>query len=402
MKSIAKITTAHCTGCGACVAICPVKAISYAINEDGFFEAQVDENKCIECGKCTTVCFRFDMRAPVSDITDAAMYAAQSTTPRTIFECTSGGIAHEIAQWAIRQGHYVLGTIYNHTTEQAEMRVARTAEEIEAFKGSKYLQSNSAAAISEMLMYARQNKAQGFVVFGTPCQIYGLRRLITETRLPNPFYYIDLFCHGVPSYLVWNTYRKELGFEKTTYVEFRDHQAPWHFFHLKIADSEKCQLIDKEKSSFYQLFFDNQSLNYACTDCPVRKRFSAADIRLGDFWGKRYANRLDGVSLCALLTENGEILINRLVKDARICILQEVPATEGIAAQSTHSYISNQQTIFKEIRDGAPLSAIIKSYRRKANLKRKVKWSLKKILAELPLSIQISIRRLMSRGTNGK
>ena len=41
-----------CIGCGTCVNICPVNAISF--NDDG--KAQIDESKCIKCGTCEAVC----------------------------------------------------------------------------------------------------------------------------------------------------------------------------------------------------------------------------------------------------------------------------------------------------------------------------------------------------------
>ncbi len=41
-----------CIGCGTCVAICPVGAISF--DADG--KAKIDRNKCIHCGACEASC----------------------------------------------------------------------------------------------------------------------------------------------------------------------------------------------------------------------------------------------------------------------------------------------------------------------------------------------------------
>ena len=51
MNNIGDKSERYCTGCGACVCICPVGAISYKINENGFYQAFVDSNKCVKCGK---------------------------------------------------------------------------------------------------------------------------------------------------------------------------------------------------------------------------------------------------------------------------------------------------------------------------------------------------------------
>ena len=40
-----------CTGCGACVEVCPVEAITL---RDG--KAQVDADKCVDCGVCMDEC----------------------------------------------------------------------------------------------------------------------------------------------------------------------------------------------------------------------------------------------------------------------------------------------------------------------------------------------------------
>ncbi|MDI9528858.1 MAG: 4Fe-4S binding protein [Candidatus Cloacimonadota bacterium] len=46
-----KIDKDTCIGCGACVAECPVSALSL---EDG--KAKCDESTCIDCGACIATC----------------------------------------------------------------------------------------------------------------------------------------------------------------------------------------------------------------------------------------------------------------------------------------------------------------------------------------------------------
>ncbi len=50
----------ECCGCGACVILCPVHAISMEENEEGFLYPVIDENKCIRCCKCIKVCIFTD------------------------------------------------------------------------------------------------------------------------------------------------------------------------------------------------------------------------------------------------------------------------------------------------------------------------------------------------------
>jgi Fe-S-cluster-containing hydrogenase component 2 len=47
----AKVDEELCTGCGACVEVCPVEAISL---RDG--KTQIDSDKCVDCGVCVDEC----------------------------------------------------------------------------------------------------------------------------------------------------------------------------------------------------------------------------------------------------------------------------------------------------------------------------------------------------------
>ena len=49
----------NCTGCGACSYVCPAKAIEVKENENGFFKANIDFCKCVNCGMCLKVCHCF-------------------------------------------------------------------------------------------------------------------------------------------------------------------------------------------------------------------------------------------------------------------------------------------------------------------------------------------------------
>ena len=36
-----------CCGCSACALVCPTNAIKMKVNEDGFYTADIDKEKCI-------------------------------------------------------------------------------------------------------------------------------------------------------------------------------------------------------------------------------------------------------------------------------------------------------------------------------------------------------------------
>ena len=55
----------------------------------------------------------------------------------------------------------------------------------------------------------------------------------------------------------------------------------------------------------------------ACYECNFRTS-SSADIRIGDYWGPRYKDDKEGVSMVIVMTEAGENLLSKLKKDNKI------------------------------------------------------------------------------------
>ena len=88
-----------CSGCGACVNVCPKNAVKVKLNNEGLYVAFIDELLCINCGLCKTVCVRGNKRS-CTLLTDGKLVAAQSSNASYVKECTSGGIAYELSRYA--------------------------------------------------------------------------------------------------------------------------------------------------------------------------------------------------------------------------------------------------------------------------------------------------------------
>ena len=46
----------QCTGCGACVSVCPKGAVSLKAGKLGALCSSIDTDKCIDCGLCAKEC----------------------------------------------------------------------------------------------------------------------------------------------------------------------------------------------------------------------------------------------------------------------------------------------------------------------------------------------------------
>lgn len=149
---------------------------------------------------------------------------------------------------------------------------------------------------------------------------------------------MDFFCHGVPSRLLWEKYlnikQKECGDIKS--IKWRYKKDGWQDSLKFRIDGVKKDYIGgiNQGDIFYKLFLGDYCLGDACYEkCKYKMVKSAADIRIGDLWGKTYNNNNKGVS--GLLTFNDNIY--QIISKVPDLILQEEElkiVTEGQMFQS--------------------------------------------------------------------
>ena len=292
-----------CTGCGACKAVCPAGAVRLVLNQEGFWEAQADEAKCIRCQKCISVCPKFTEHFPAAPLFDALpLYAVCSKNPAEQATSSSGGAGAEIIAWAFANGYKAAGVVYNYQRQCAETVIAENPQEAACFKGSKYLQSECAGAFEQILK--RKDK---LVVFGSPCQIAALHLAASLTGRRKDLILVDFFCHGVPSYFLWKSFLRSFP-QKIQQLRFRHKQKGWHCYTMEINGA----ILPQEKNPFYTLFFSDLLLGAQCYDCESRRSFAFADIRLGDFWASAFDMREDGVSAFCAITPKGQNVFDSL------------------------------------------------------------------------------------------
>ena len=61
----------NCCGCSACFAVCPDRAITMQTDEEGFLYPKINEEKCVFCYRCLTVCaFKVDQHGRTLENTE--------------------------------------------------------------------------------------------------------------------------------------------------------------------------------------------------------------------------------------------------------------------------------------------------------------------------------------------
>lgn len=317
-----------CYGCGVCATVCPKKIISIRLNEEGFYTPEIcDADSCINCGLCVDVCaFGHEELAPTDK--EIHSYAAWSKDPVVRYRCSSGGVGFELGRTLLNQGYKVCGVRYNAERNRAEHYVATTVEELIPSVGSKYIQSYTVDGFKAI------NRKEKYLVTGTPCQMDSFRRYIQRFKIEDNFILMDFFCHGVPSMLVWQKYIKEVAetVGAVSNYSWRNKVTGWHdSWAVAINREETSDFESKDNfvynsrlsqgDLFYKFFLGNMCLGKACyKNCKYKYNHSAADIRIGDLWGKTYQNNEEGVSAAIAFTKKGDEVLHQCN-----CLLTEHP-----------------------------------------------------------------------------
>lgn len=392
-----------CTSCQMCAAVCPKDAITIRLNEDGFYRPYLNADKCIDCGLCVKVCYKFDPDVKVTSVEEKnkiTVKSAQYKQNELLEKVTSGGVADALAKELIKQGYTCIGVTYSDDSHRAEHIVARTEEETDAFRGSKYIQSYSFEAFKNLVKNIRTER---FAIFGLPCHIYAVHKFLSLRNLRNNCILIDLFCHGCPSMLVWDKYeqaiKRKVDNKKFDEVQFRSKVKGWGTFYVVVVVVEgvKAFISSPKHDEFYSLFFSDHVLNDACSNCKLRSTMEYTDIRLGDFWGKRFLNDRKGVSAVAITSERGMWAfdaIKGLFTTEESCML------EVLVKQSYGKVYSPDMELRKMMLDGLrdsnkTLKDVVNLYYSRQGLTMKAKRLLKTVNWYLPFDLMRLLKRFV-------
>ena len=346
----------NCFGCGVCTIICPYKLINIKLSADGFYIPVIEsEELCIHCGLCVKVCSYLDnskLNAPIK-----ASYAAYNKDSHIRNLASSGGVAYAIADSLLHEGYKICSVRYNYESHRAEHYIASKQDELLSSIGSKYMQSYSQGGFENI------SNSDKYMVVGTPCMIASMRKFIEFKHISNNFILVDFFCHGVPSKLLWDKYKRLI--EKKTgeisHVSWRNKEHGWHNSYRMVIKGNKGEYAKglKQGDIFLKLFLGDYCLNDACySKCKFKKTASAADFRIGDLWGETYAANEEGYSALLVYTERGEKTLchldNLVLKEETELIITEGQMNQPVQKPYVRQFImsflkNNHQSWWKEI-----------------------------------------------------
>ena len=317
-----------CCGCTACKSICSKKAITMQPDEEGFLYPIINKVLCVECGMCKTVC---PLQKEVNlqcHLSKPLIYALKHKSEEVIMSSSSGGAYTAISDYALNTSGNIYGVQFNKDFTVHHVK-ASTKNGRDAFKGSKYVQSD----LGDVLLEVKRDLVAGRTVLftGTPCQTAGLSMFLESVDTTN-LILNDIICHGTPSPLIWREYVKFIKRKYNSNLKaytFRFKEKGWRGYNVKVVfEDGKIKLNSRDIKIYVKIFSSALALRPSCYYCKFANMNRPSDITIGDFWGiEKCMPEMDdnkGVSLVIVNTVKGEKVFEQI--KASICFKQSNPA----------------------------------------------------------------------------
>ncbi|MCQ2454870.1 MAG: Coenzyme F420 hydrogenase/dehydrogenase, beta subunit C-terminal domain [Clostridia bacterium] len=249
---------------------------------------------------------------------------------------SSGGLFSVIA----KKFEVVYGVEMSSDNKYA--RFSRKTDDFSSLKGSKYIEAKMGDTFNQVKSDLESGKRVLFC--GTICQISGL--LCFLGRDYSDLFTVDIICHGVPSYKLWNKFIDGIDVKS---VNFRSKKVSWQKYGMELNG----EYISNERNRYMKLYLQNLALRPSCYNC-VTKKDKLSDATIGDFWGiDKFAPQLNdrmGTSLFILRNQKAEELFNDIKNDL---VFKEVDYNEAViknpAEFSSVKIPHNRSSFFNDI-----------------------------------------------------
>lgn len=306
-----------CCGCNACGDACPVGAISFPSDIEGFWYPEIDASKCVNCGRCDAVCPMANLQKsrPADIYETPKAYGGYHKNLVIRFNSTSGGLFSALANEMYRQKGYVSGAVFNEDWSVSNF-ISNDKKDLARLRGSKYVESSAIGLyrkIKELLLAGEK-----VLACGAPCQMAALRTFLGKDY--NNLIIVDFLCRATNSPKAYKKYLESLEARfgsKITYIKAKNKEHGWRSLARKVCFENGAVYYGEGHDDHYRRGYHwNMFERPSCYTCEFKGLPRLADITLGDFWGiEKVDPALDknlGTSLILCNTEKGQTFFNRV------------------------------------------------------------------------------------------
>jgi len=352
---VSELAKVDCSGCSACVNICPTNAINLHADEYGFYRSAVIDQQCTECNLCINICPA--LKLPVNTNTNnPKCYAFIAADSKLLYSSSSGGLFSLLSREMFKSNGVVCGVAWKDDFSVEHIMID-DEDNLYKLQKSKYLQSY----VGDIHKKVKQKLDEGFSVLftGAPCQVVGLRAYLGKDYAK--LISIDILCGNSPSTMFFNKYIAEessKGFDVRKY-EFRHKIKGWNSTTIELTfDGGATQIRDGGKEDAYQSVYHNHTMcPLHCENCRYQTLPRFGDLTIGDFWGlKKREPSIDtskGVSVVLVNNEKGSMFLKNIPKK-KIALIKEVPLSwlggNGYARGNTNFASPYRDRFFKAIK----------------------------------------------------
>ncbi len=313
------VNKTDCSGCGACICVCPAKCLSMESDKEGFYYPYIGNKNCINCGKCLSVC-PVKSKPKTTDY-NRRVFVVQHKDERIRRESTSGGAFTAIAEYVIKNGGIVFGAGMDENFRVCHMP-AYNIEQLALFRNSKYSQSYLGDTFLKIKDYLIKGKK--ILFSGTPCQVAGLKKFLPDAG--ENLITVDVVCRGIPSPLVFEKYidyqKKRFGeFDK---VLFRDKYSGYTHTAMSLYRDNVCLYHNGlEYDSMLKLFYQGMICRPVCSNCRFKEIERCSDFTLWDCFSAAEINSdfddNKGTTFVMLHSEKAEMIFEKIQDNVRAC-----------------------------------------------------------------------------------
>lgn len=304
-----------CSGCTACMSVCPKKAITMKEDREGFLYPEIDKSKCINCGLCEKACPILNIKYKNLEKFPNAYLCYEKSIDLRI-NSASGGAFYSIAKSFLKKDKaVVIGAAYDDNWMVHHI-VVDNVDELLKLQKSKYVQSRMEDVYVRTLDYLKNG--YNVLFSGTACQIAGIKKVIPD-KYKEKLYTIDVVCYGVPSPKVFDKYVKhqEKKYGKIKQMIIRDkkiYHSSYRVGYGILFTSGKKYFEPHGIDPMARLFYSHYCLRPICYKCPFKTIGRNSDITIGDCWYpdfyiKGFKDKY-GITMTLVNTDKGEQLLN--------------------------------------------------------------------------------------------